>query len=383
MQHNTNVSIDSSTDFITITMHQTHSRFHAVWLRDNALDEKTRSPDNGQRLITLLEQPKKPQIRSAKIINNHVEIQFTNSDKAYCYPLTWLWQNRYDKPETQQPTIGWTPAHLTRWNHDLQNKIPRADYDDLITSDHTLRDWLASVSRYGFAIVGGLPTAAPDSFLDVIARFGFVRETNYGKVFEVRTQINPSNLAFTGLGLQAHTDNPYRDPVPTLQILSCIENTVDGGESILIDGFHAAKVLQTENPRHFELLANYCANFRYHGDNQTDLQSVRPMIELAPDGELIAVRFNNRSAAPFTRIPFEVMAEYYGAYRHFAEIIERKTSEICFKLNAGELFIVDNTRIMHSRNAFSTGGKRWLRGCYADKDGLQSTLSTLEAVAYE
>ena len=32
------------------------------------------------------------------------------------------------------------------------------------------------------------------SLFNVIKHFGFVRETNYGKHFEVRTEINPSNL---------------------------------------------------------------------------------------------------------------------------------------------------------------------------------------------
>ena len=41
------------------------------------------------------------------------------------------------------------------------------------------------------------------------------------------------------------------------------------------------------------------------------------MIELSPDGELIAIRFNNRSAAPITDVPYEDMASYYKAYRHF------------------------------------------------------------------
>ena len=43
------------------------------------------------------------------------------------------------------------------------------------------------------------------------------------------------------------------------------------------------------------------------------------MIELAPDGELIGVRFNNRSAAALTDIPFEVMPTYYDAYRGSAK----------------------------------------------------------------
>ena len=51
----------------------------------------------------------------------------------------------------------------------------------------------------------------------MVAAFGYVRETNYAMVFEVRVEADPTNLAYTGLGLQAHTDNPYRDPAPTLQ----------------------------------------------------------------------------------------------------------------------------------------------------------------------
>ena len=39
--------------------------------------------------------------------------------------------------------------------------------------------------------------------------------------------------------------------------------------------------------------------------------------------------------------------------------------------------IVDNTRILHARTAYSGHGSRWLQGCYADKDALLSMISTL------
>ena len=44
---------------LTLTDHDTgnRARFHAVWLRDNAWDEATRAPSNGQRLITLSDIP--------------------------------------------------------------------------------------------------------------------------------------------------------------------------------------------------------------------------------------------------------------------------------------------------------------------------------------
>ena len=56
--------------------------------------------------------------------------------------------------------------------------------------------------------------------LEVIKELGFTRETNYGKLFEVRTEVNPNNLAYTNMGLGSHTDNPYRDPVPNSSTLA-------------------------------------------------------------------------------------------------------------------------------------------------------------------
>ena len=73
------------------------------------------------------------------------------------------------------------------------------------------------------------------------------------------------------------------------------------------------------------------------------------------------------------------MADYYAAFRRFAELIEDPAMEVTFKLAPGELFIVDNMRVLHARKAFSGSGKRWLQGCYPDKDGLLSTLASIEA----
>ena len=135
--------------------------------------------------------------------------------------------------------------------------------------------------------------------------------------------------------------------------------------------------LKDENPDYFNLLSKYCARFEYNGDKGAHLQSRRPMIELSPDGELIAIRFNNRSAAPITDVPYDDMANYYKAYRAFSNIINDSTLAVNFKLNPGECFITDNTRVLHARTAYSGAGTRWLQGCYVDKDGLLSTISTM------
>jgi alpha-ketoglutarate-dependent taurine dioxygenase len=216
--------------------------------------------------------------------------------------------------------------------------------------------------------------------IKVAELFGYVRETNYGKWFEVRSEVNPSNLAFTSLGLQAHTDNPYRDPVPTMQILYCLENTAEGGESKVVDGFAVLKRLQAENPESFSYLKNYNMCFEYNGEQGQVLKTRKPMIEISTEGELTGIRFNNRAAAPISQVPFEKMSAFYQAYRHLDAIIDDPTMHVTFKLNAGECFIVDNTRVLHSRTAFSGEGKRWLQGCYPDKDALLAKLDYLDRI---
>jgi gamma-butyrobetaine dioxygenase len=146
----------------------------------------------------------------------------------------------------------------------------------------------------------------------------------------------------------------------------------------VVDGFHAAEILREEAEEDFALLTGNSVPFEYRGRGEVHLCATGPLIRLSPEGELIAVRFNNRSAAPF-RLPYEVMAAYYGAYRRFAAILERPVLRVSFKLAPGDLFIVDNERVLHGRTAYSSAGTRHLVGCYADKDALYSTLSILES----
>jgi len=373
----TDVSLSGDGAVLSISFNDgaTH-KYHAIWLRDNAQDAQTRAPGNGQRLITLGDIPAETTLADAQHVEGRIELRFLPEDKVITFDADWLRRHAYDH-EVRKPR-GWTDETVETWDTALNASVPSGNFEQLEANPATLKDWLASVRRYGFAKITDGPTAS-GSLTRVASLFGFVRETNYGKWFEVRSEVNPTNLAYTGLGLQAHTDNPYRDPVPTLQILYCLENSAEGGESMVVDGFRAAERLREEDADAFDLLANHCARFEYAGEDGVCLRSRRPMFELAPDGELIGIRFNNRSSAPIIDVPFDKMEAYYAAYRRLGEIIDDPAMAVAFKLSPGECFIVDNTRVLHSRTAFSGAGTRWLQGCYADKDGLLSTLAALEA----
>ncbi len=131
------------------------------------------------------------------------------------------------------------------------------------------------------------------------------------------------------------------------------------------------------------MLSRYCARFQYEGDPSTNLRARRPILELAPDGELTAIRFNNRSLAAVTDVPFERMDAWYGAYRRLSEIVDDPAMQVVVRLEPGECLLLDNTRVLHARKAYAGSGRRWLQGCYADKDGLLSKLAVLTAACRE
>ncbi len=205
---------------------------------------------------------------------------------------------------------------------------------DLSCGGAALRHWLGLVNRYGFGKVVNGPIE-DGALFKIVDLFGYVRETNYGRHFEVRTEVNPTNLAYTGLGLQAHTDNPYRDPVPTVQVLYCLESSAAGGENMVVDGFAAARRLRDENEEYFDVLADHCARFEYAGEKGVCLTSRRPMIELAPGWRVDRGAVQQPLLAAVTDVPFDKMGAYYAAYRRLGEIIDDEAMEVTFRLNPG------------------------------------------------
>jgi gamma-butyrobetaine dioxygenase len=196
----------------------------------------------------------------------------------------------------------------------------------------------------------------------------------------VRVTATPSNLAFTGLPIAPHTDNPYRDPVPTVQLLHCLASAVEGGDSALVDGFMAAARLRAEDPSAFGILTQTPVTFAY-SDATAELRATRPMIGIDPLGRIREVRFNHRSMQP-VRLGQggspERTTAFYAAYRAFAEMIFQADLALTFRLSPGDCLVFDNTRVLHARTGFDAVGQRHLQGCYADLDGVASAIAMLQ-----
>ena len=350
------------------------SRLYSHWLRDHCQMPTSIDVDNGQRLSSVVNIPQETYIEKAyKDEKGNVCVRFQPENHLSVFLQSWLRKNCYDlnlhfddRSEKQK--------HL--WQKDsFKADLPFINYESMCNDENVKLDALRLVKDVGFFVLESVPTIK-GQVLKVISELGYTRETNYGALFEVRTEVNPNNLAYTNMGLGSHTDNPYRDPVPTVQLLHCLESSMEGGDSVLVDGFKAATVLRQESKEDFDILTSTWINFRF-SDAKTDLRSRVPMIELNDNNEIVKVRYNNRSIDTI-KLPENKIRPFYKAYRHWNEIIERDDLKIIFKLSEGDLMLIDNTRIMHARTAFSKKGKRHLQGAYTDLDGLYSLLNILE-----
>ncbi|MFE1316844.1 TauD/TfdA family dioxygenase [Kitasatospora phosalacinea] len=342
---------------------------HPYWLRDNCPCPECRAPRGGQKLFRIGDLPDGLAAVEATEDATGLTVRWSDGHRSH-YPAGWNAPAGPDE-RTEHAKRLWEAADFARG-------LPGADWAAYLADPEERAAVLASVLRSGFALLRGVPVEERQ-VLRVARSFGYVRETNYGELFDVRVEPDPANLAFTSAAVAPHTDNPYRDPVPTLQLLHCLRNDCPGGDSGLVDGFRAAALLRAEDPAAFDLLARTPVPFRYR-DRGVELSVEKPLIGLDPRGAVREVRFNDRSthtAALAALAPADLDA-FYAAHRRFAAIVLRPELRLDFRLAPGDCLLFDNTRLLHARTAFEPGdGHRHLQGCYADLDALSSTLAVL------
>ena len=353
---------------VTLSLGSAVATFPPLWLRDNCPCELCRDPKSNQKFFQLAEIPIDIAIEDAHEAGDSITVTFSPDGHRSVFSQTWL--------VAQKSAAPMRPRELWR-SGDLDETTARAEWSTYVSEDRDRLRVLRDIGRLGFALLRNTPTTER-AVLGIARTFGFVRETNYGELFDVRVEAEPTNLAFSALAISPHTDNPYRDPVPTMQLLHCLENSVSGGESGLVDGFMAANILRDEQPEYFDILSRTSATFAWSDDNNV-LSATRPVIELDEGAQLRSVRLNSRSMQAL-RLEYDEILAYYDAYRAFSDIVNHPTLAYTFRLDAGDCLIFNNTRVLHSRTAFdaSQSGHRHLQGCYADLDGLASSVAVLE-----
>jgi gamma-butyrobetaine dioxygenase len=336
----------------------------APWLFDHA--DAARSPVSGQRMhgAGLLEGVG---VSEARIEGDQLVVGFTPSGAEGRIPLAALGDDDAYPAVRPEP---WSRPDVV----DVAAPIAFRDY---LADDGALREALARVVRHGLVVLTGAGDS-PGAVEHAVARFGYVRETNYGRLFDVRIEPKPGNLAYTDRALDLHTDNPYRASPPTLQLLhALVVDAGGGGESLFVDGFAQGEDLRRQDPEAFAILASEPVRFTYRDADGARWSAVSPILRLDVDGRLEQVRLNHRS---LDLRPGDAAAQgaWYDAYLAFWRRVHAPQAAFERRLGVGDMVIFDNRRILHARRAITAASPRWLQGCYADVDGLLATLARFD-----
>jgi gamma-butyrobetaine dioxygenase len=340
---------------------------HPLWLRERCQDSESIDLRTGQRL----EDPSDVDLQLGLTAVSEVEpgryrIRFSDGHEADFLAREIL-------AEACLPVGDHDCPPLRSWDGSLRD-IPRLPWSAAPT-DEQKAAWLKPFLELGFVIFTGVPTESKQ-VLKVGGTFGYVRETNFGAYFDVRSVPDANDLAYTSLFLDPHTDNPYRSPVPGVQLLHCLANETSGGLSTLVDGFAAAQMLRSSDPEAFRVLSQTPVRFRFR-DIDTELVRSSSLIEVDGVGGLQAINFSPRLDYVPLLPPAELTA-YFKARKKLDALLRSPTNEIRFLLNAGDLMMMDNRRLLHGRTSFDTReGLRHLQGCYIDVDGPRSVYRVL------
>ena len=340
---------------------------HPFWLRErvnseNFLDQKTQ-----QRLFDPTMLKSSSEISKVNISDKFLEVSF--KDGSYAKLVIENILKEFEK-DNELYFI-----NKISWKSDFQNNNIYK-FDKNFFEEKIMYESLLDFYKYGFVIFENVPTK--DNFIVNFANsIGSIRRTNFGEFFNVKSKPNPNDLAYTSLPLAPHTDNPYRKPVPCIQLLHCIENEVGGGLSTLVDGLAVTEELKKEHPSFFQILTEIKVRFQFVDDNVV-LEDWAEMIQLDENKRLKQVRFSPR----LDFVPLmdkEKLELYYAARNKISEMYNSEKFRIEFKLKPGDLLMMDNYRLLHGRTEYNANeGNRFLQGCYIDYDSTEGKLKHLK-----
>jgi gamma-butyrobetaine dioxygenase len=355
------VFVKPQTGELILTSQENSIVLHPLWLRERALNSDTLDPITKQRKYehSLFQSDLK--VLEAKISDkSKLDIFFSDSFEGHF---------NLDQIKNE---IGWlkdveSPPVLESWTASINLK--RINWECL-KDPSNLKHMLHNFLKYGFCVMENTPTEK-DSLLKLAGKFGYVRHTHWGKLFNVEIKRMPTDTAYTDDALSSHTDNPYREPVPGIQFLHCLENNVSGGLSTLVDGVAIIKQLELEMPEHSKILENVNVRFRYEGPSAI-LENWGSIIERNHNNIINRIRLSNRlDYVP--ALDKKTLDYFYAGRKRLNELSNHPTYQIQFPFKKGTLLMMDNYRLLHGRTKYNGAeGVRHLQGCYTDHDGVTS-----------
>ncbi len=367
------VTFDFKENGMVVGLPDSATYFNYYWLRDacvSCIDPQTR-----ERVFDASELSSAPRATSAMVDDDMVVIGWHDEAQASRVPLALLQQvAAQGRPHD--------PAEIPRklWLNDHLPNIRRVSQDAVTGTKEGCARLTRALIEDGIAIVTGMENSS-ESLPRLVEAVGPITPSAEGLFFDVRVEIEPTNLAFTAGPLEMHTDLPGEETAPGVQFLHCMENTVEGGLSLFVDGAAVAEALREEDPEAFALLAGHYIPFFYRHENW-DYRAHQRVIETNLDGNVTGVTISQHLQDNMD-LPQEVLDSYYPAFLKFIRMMQQERFLMRFRSEAGNCVVFDNHRIVHGREGYvADSGSRHLRGCYTDRGALRSTYRVLAKQGY-
>ena len=338
-----------------------------IWLRDHAHDEETFHPITMQRNIHTASIDPSITATDVAVTNGDVAITWNAGDSS-TLPVNFLAQ--YRTPDEASVSLGIDPVP---WDAELIGNGPRTPYDDIMSTDEGMLDWLTNVAKYGFGLAVGVP-ATGEATKELLEKVAYIRRSIFGGFWEFEADMSKADTAYTNIELLSHTDATYSNDAP-VQLLHCLYFEGTGGESTIADSFRVALELKKQSPKHYETLSTVLVPGQYIGDG-AHLMAARPLLRHDSHGNLVQVSFNNADRAPFL-LPADEMVEFYDAIRAFDNLSNEHRLQWRHQLEPGEAMLFDNWRVMHGRASYSGGRK--LCGAYLNHEDFESKIRLLQS----
>ncbi|EZF30762.1 trimethyllysine dioxygenase [Trichophyton interdigitale H6] len=338
-----------------------------LWLRDNCQCHECVHPETRQRLLDTFSLPEDGKPSTIKPLDNGLEIEWAGDGHKSTYTYEWLKNHTSSSAApTERPSI----RNDLEYVESTSKSLPSVEYEEVMSSDEGIRRWTSNIYRFGFSFVKGSP-ATPEATERLLERLAFIRPTHYvGGFWDFTSDLSMKDTAYTSQHLNAHTDTTYFTDPAGLQLFHILSHTDGkGGETLLVDGFKAARTLLEEDPVAYQALSDIKISSHSSGNEDVCIQpatSFSVLNHISDSSELYQIRWNNDDRAPGKGNSLETIHRWYQAAKKWNEILKRPDMEIWLKLEPGTPLIFDNWRILHGRSAFT--GKRRMCGGYINHD---------------
>ena len=164
---------------------------------------------------------------------------------------------------------------------------------------------------------------------------------------------------------------------------------IEGGNTILVDGFSLAEQIRKKNPEQYALLSKVSLPYQMTYKDEATYNNRRITFTTDDDGQLSVVYLNNTDRRPLDAISLsearEVLScdanvavkKMYEALRHLHQLLLSEQFTYKFQLQPGRMLLMHNYRVLHGRDEV-VSGVRTLHGTWTGESEWLSKMKMLE-----